>query len=500
MAQKNILFIMADQMTPFMMDAYGCSNVPLPNLTKLANRGIRFDAAYSSCPLCSPARASLMTGRYVSNIGAYDNGCMFASDEPTFAHYLTATGYDAALSGKMHFIGPDQLHGFSTRLTTDIYPSRSVWTSSFRVIHDGSERTMGRGFTDSYSFDPEKQSQKKYGVAPETHFLSYDDETQLRAKEYLRAAKTNEKPFFLCVSFHHPHEPFYVTPKMWEKWKNVDVPLPHFPDNMEESRSAMDQWTQYFHGADRFDVTNPTNILEVRRCYAALMEYVDTQIGDLLDTLENAGLAEDTIIAFTSDHGDMLCEKGMVQKRSFYEWSSRVPLIFAYPDNAYAGTVVQEPVSLVDLAPTFMELAQVTSNSHFTLDGESLVPLMQGISNPKRTVFSESHAEAVEAPCFMVRRENWKYIYITGHKGQLFDLNTDPNEWNNLIDHPAYASLIKEFKEILLAQFNPEQIEKDLDAKIRKAYFLQKSTRDTSTCWDYDPHIDESKRFVRTMD
>jgi choline-sulfatase len=128
--RSNILLIMCDQLMPHLTGTYGHPVVQTPNLDRLAARGVRFDNAYTPCPVCSPARASFMTGRYVSRIGCYDNATVLPTDQPTFAHYLTNAGYDVTLSGKMHFIGPDQLHGFHRRMTTDVYPSDFAWTPS----------------------------------------------------------------------------------------------------------------------------------------------------------------------------------------------------------------------------------------------------------------------------------------------------------------------------------------------------------------------------------
>jgi choline-sulfatase len=197
--RPNILLIMADQLMPFLMGAYEHPVVKTPNLNNLAERGVRFDAAYTPCPLCAPARASLMTGKYISHNKVWDNASPLASDQPTVAHYLSNAGYDTVTSGKLHYVGPDQLHGFRRRLTTDIYPSSFAWLPTTKRKRD--ERFIDR-----------RQHANGYrlpnvGVSKWTMFLGYDEETQFRAREYLHSKRSgryegNKEPFFLCVSFH----------------------------------------------------------------------------------------------------------------------------------------------------------------------------------------------------------------------------------------------------------------------------------------------------------
>lgn len=189
-SQPNILVIMADQMTPFMLGAYGHPLVKTPHLDALKQRGTRFDAAYSPCPMCVPARAAMMTGQYASRLGCFDNGHAFPSHVPTFAHYLTNQGYDTALSGKMHFIGSDQLHGFRRRLTTDVYPSTYDW--SYDLLPDDSEEL---------AFEFYKQYQAA-NIGP-GWTLELQEETHFRSIEYLR--QTGESPFLLVSSYTNPH-------------------------------------------------------------------------------------------------------------------------------------------------------------------------------------------------------------------------------------------------------------------------------------------------------
>src|SRR4051812_29029950 len=226
----NILLVVADQLVPFLTGAYGHPVVRTPNLDRLVSQGVRFDAAYTPYPLCAPARVSLLTGDYASRHGCYDNAAPLAADVPTIAHHLTNGGYECVLTGKMHFIGPDQLHGFRRRLTTDVFPAAMDWVPT----QDEEGRFVRGGHARMYV-------PPLVGVRPWTKFLSYDEETHARALAYLRDRSEggSDEPFFLAVSYHHPHDPFVVTPDLWSLYEDADVPL---PERGEPNYTAMDIW------------------------------------------------------------------------------------------------------------------------------------------------------------------------------------------------------------------------------------------------------------------
>ncbi|MDQ3930890.1 MAG: sulfatase-like hydrolase/transferase, partial [Chloroflexota bacterium] len=346
----NILLIMADQLVPFLMGAYGHPVVKTPYLDRLVERGVRFDAAYTPYPLCAPARAAMMTGRYGSDLGCYDNAAVLHADVPTVAHYLTNAGYDAVLTGKMHFLGPDQLHGFRRRLTTDVFPAGVGWVPSV----DAQGKFSGGGHARSYVAP-------NVGVRPWTKFLSYDEETHFRALEYIRErGRTRpDEPFFLISSYHHPHDPFHVTQELWDLYEGAEVDIPVYPEHLEQTYSAMDRWINEHHETDKVDLGNPDSLYQLRRSYYGLVTYIDRKVGELLAALEQTGHRDNTVVIFTSDHGDMLAERRMVQKRCFYEWSARIPLIVSFPDGSYSGRKVAAPVSLIDLLPTLLDVAGV---------------------------------------------------------------------------------------------------------------------------------------------
>ena len=235
----------------------------------------------------------------------------------------------------------------------------------------------------------------------------------------------------------------------------------------------------------------------VRRAYYALVTYIDRKVGELLASLDENGFADNTIVIFNSDHGDMLCERGMVQKRTFYEWSARVPMIIKFPGGWQAGTVRSEPVNLIDLAPTFWDIAGIPEDERLPVDGRSLIGLLDGSDTDDWVTFSENPSDGmVEAPCFMIRWQHYKYVYIHGHAGQLFDLNADPGEWDNLIGDPAYADLEAELKSRLFKRFDPDETERAMMESYRRRVLIDRAMKANKTHWDVEPRFDPTLNNV----
>ena len=488
--RPNVLLIVADQVVPFLTSAYGDPVAHTPNLERLARKGVRFDAAYTPAPLCSPARASLMTGRDASLIGCFDNASVLPADVPTIGHYLTNAGYDTVLSGKMHFVGPDQLHGFRNRMTTDVFPAGVDWVP---VIDENGNFPAGGHARHYAAPDP--------GVRDWTMFMAYDDETQLRALHYLRdrSLRPLGEPFAMVVSYHHPHDPFHVPQRFWDLYDGVDIPLPSIPADIEATYSAMDRWANEAHGTSDYDLDDPDSLRTLRRAYYAALSYVDEKVGELLDALELTAELRNTVVIFTSDHGDMLAERGMVQKRCFYEWSARIPLSITFPDGSHAGRVVDAPVSLIDILPTILDISGVPVGGRARIDGRSLLPVVaaEGRRDDPQPVFSEYHLEKVRAPCFMVRSGRFKYIYVHGHDRRLFDLDADPGEWTDLSDDPDHASVVADLHTVLIARFDPEALAELGAASIAPRVIVAEAMRRNDTHWDHHPMFDATRQYVR---
>lgn len=492
MSQPNILFIISDQMTAALTGVYGHRVVQTPNLERLASRGVRFDSAYTPFPLCAPGRACIMTGRHASAIGAWDNGALLSADQPTFADYLTNAGYDTVLSGKMHFIGPEQQHGFRLRLNTDIYSSDFTWVRSEWIgIKESRGQDYEKVMSQRRSYNARGYTGDSVRINTWHNALSYDEETHFRALEYLRARGHNRdsEPFMLCASYHHPHEPFWPPQEYWDLYEGVEIEQPDFPVNLDETYSMMDRNLNAYHGTRRVNLRDPEGLYRLRRAYYGLVTYMDRKVGELLDELEATGLAENTVVVFTSDHGDMLCEKEMVQKRCFYEWSCQVPLIVSFPDGWKAGSSYASPVSLLDLLPTFNQLAGISTT--LPHDGQSLISQLEK-EQTERIVYSQAH-EAIGMPCIMARQGTYKYNYIHGYDPQLFDLSVDPGEWHNLIHTPNHQATAETLCRHILEDFDPDaMMDQNLASLYRRALIRDSMVKQNRT-WVHFPQFDARK-------
>lgn len=429
----NILFLQVDQLTAASLRAYGGTVCHAPNLDRLAKTGTVFETACCNFPICAPSRFSMATGRLCSEIGAFDNGAEMPASVPTYAHYLRAAGYQTALSGKMHFIGPDQFHGFEKRLTADLYPADFSWVPNWG---DESDRDTNDSRAMLISDICERSVQ-----------IDYDEQVTHCAIQHLYdLARSNDKrSFFLQVSFTHPHEPYLCRKEYWDLYEGVDIPLPVMPALPNDQHDAHSVRLLKDFGMLNAQFAEE-DIRRARRAYVGSISYIDAMIGRILRTLDAIGKSEGTAIIFTSDHGEMLGERGMWFKKHFFEPSLRVPLIIATPEHAPGR--VGTPVSLVDLLPTFMGLAEGTgwASPIEPLDGVDLTTFMEEDSNPERPVFAEYLAEATTAPILMIRSGNLKYIGSRDDPPLLFDLAEDPDEKTNLAQNPAHADQLQQFE------------------------------------------------------
>lgn len=511
--KPNVLLIICDQMVPFLTGTYGHEVVRTPNLDQLADGGVLFKAAYSPNPICAPARASLITGKYSSQIGVYDNAAELPAGEPTIAHYFSYAGYETVLSGKMHFVGPDQWHGFEKRYLPNIYPTGFEWAKerfnkkprshgrsylgeSIRIIPEGTDLIRDENgklrVRSAYPVDLEDPAGVQSGFNESSRLSAFDRSAHTMALEYIRnygSDRTNEgsRPFLLCVSYNYPHEPFFPPEELWNLYEDKDIEIEEWPDDLKDYLSPMDQWLNRHHGLETYDISDRESLRRVRRAYYALVTFVDMMVGELLEQLADAGLEKNTIVIFTSDHGDMLGKRGMVQKRCFYEWSSRVPLIFRFPDGSHAGTVITEAVNLIDVLPTLLELTGIEHEAAEFVDGESLVPYMDGRLKRQSPVFSEMPGEGVFAPCFMVRKGKMKYNYFHGYGAQLFNLEQDPGEWNDLSGNIDYVRIEYEMRNLIMERFDPVEIERRVTESHPGRLLIRDVMEKQSLNWDYHP-------------
>lgn len=507
--KPNILLFMVDQMIPMYSGPYGSDVAITPNLDRLAKNGVVFEKAYSTCPVCVPARYSLLTGMYLASHGAYDNGGMLRSDIPTHNHYLNLAGYETTLSGKGHFIGPDQLHGFTRRLLTNVYPTE------MRFMH---QRNRKINFKDLH---PQPIAidyiGENAGPTQEDMLLDYDEKAVFHAIRYLSEKRSNpgysaqenplspgKVPFFLQISLNNPHEPFLTYQEFWDMYEGVEIPIPEYPKNLQEHYTVMDRQLNELHGVDRVKLKDPESLRRVYRAYYATITYVDHKLGEVLSALERFGLKDNTIIIFLSDHGDMLGQRGMVQKRVFYEHSARIPMIVHFPKNfplGKNGIRCPDPVSIVDVAPTILELAGI--RDYLSMDGKSLLPQLNGRHDKDRFVFCENYSEGVSTTCIMVRQRDYKYTYI--YQGeeqdpqvQLFNIIEDPSEWTNLAGKKKCKSIETELRELILARFDPAAIDREAQLSFERRKIIHESRKIANPPkWDYRPVEDIHDMYWR---
>ena len=483
-SKPNFLIIMVDQLNGTFFPDGPADWLHTPNLKRLASNSVRFKNAYTASPLCAPGRASFMSGQLPSQNGVYDNAAEFSSTIPTYAHHLRRAGYQTCLSGKMHFVGPDQLHGFEERLTTDIYPADFGWTPDYSKPDERIEwwyHNLG--------------SVTGAGIGEISNQLEYDDEVAFNAKSkiYDLARGHDPRPWCLTVSFTHPHDPYVARKKYWDLYENCSHLLPEVSKISYENHDAHSK--RIFDANDwRSYEIDDVMIERSRRAYFANISYLDDQIGELLKTLEETD--QEAILIFVSDHGDMLGERGLWFKMSFFEGSARVPLMISA--SSMSSQVINSPVSTIDLCPTICELAGVTmSEVKPWIMGESLCGIMRG-EKRQSPVLMEYAAEASHAPMVCIRRERWKYIFCSLDPEQLFDLDKDPNELDNLIENTDYKSTIQSFRDTIGSAWNLDRFDQDVRESQAKRKVVYEALRKGGYYpWDFQPLKQASERYMR---
>ena len=451
--KPNILVLMSDQHHPHIMGCEGDPVVRTPHLDRLAARGTLFESCYCPAPLCVPSRMSFMTSRFPSDNEVWSNHCMLSSDIPTFAHALGAAGYETALNGRMHFVGPDQRHGFE---------SHPVGTMGATYI-GGRNRSMPRELLNA-------TGQNRYAVKVagpgRTGYQFFDETVAEGCVEFLKAHShtptQGKRPFCLVAGFVLPHCPF-VCPRDDFYYYLDRVTLPVVPEGYFESLHPAVQLWRKNRGVE--DLTED-EIRRARAGYYGLVTHFDRQIGKVLEALEENGLAEDTVIIYTGDHGEMAGEHGMWWKSNFYEGAASVPLILSWPERFPSGERQRSIVNLVDLGPTMIEIAEADPLPDIA--GRSLVPLLRGedVEWPDET-FSEHYPSNGVPPARMIRRGPWKLVHYEGYRPQLFNLDEDPEEFHDLGEDPQYEDVRTELTQRVLADWSASYIVEKLAQRTR---------------------------------
>lgn len=481
----NFLVIQADQLSANALSVYGNPVTQTPNIESLGESGTVFLNAHCPFPLCAPSRFAMMTGQLPSSIRAFDNASELASEIPTFAHYLRARGYRTSLIGKMHFVGADQLHGFENRLTSDIYPGDFYWTEN---LETRSEKTKSdaRGVTLA-------------GVCKRSVQLDFDELAMFRAEQHLYdlARTADDRPFVSVVSLTHPHEPFYCTQEYWDLYEGVDIPMPAVSALPREDQDPLTRYNMIRHELEPgFDAET---IRRARRAYYGAVSYFDAQVGRLVHLLDQLGLRDSTVIILTSDHGELLGERGLWFKRHFFQPAVAVPLIIAAP-GVPRGLLRSENVSLIDLLPTMLDLAgdHELGDLRESIDGRSLTPLF-GSGDWDNVAYSEIMSDGLPAPVFMIRRSSWKLIHGAEHPAQLFNLADDPHEQKDLATRPEARELLSKLMAEAGEKWDSEALQADIDLSIARRLLVRDAHNvGRAPEWDYVAQSGEAGRWCRT--
>jgi len=442
MPAKNVLFIMSDEHSKRVTGCYGNDIAQTPHMDRLAREGTTFDAAYANCPICVPSRASFQTGRYVHEIGYWDNGFPYHGEPEGWGHALRRQGHRVESMGKLHFRSTEDDNGFGR----EILP--------LHVLD-------GKGDLQGMLRNPPPKRPSTAQLAGdagrgESTYTRYDREIRDAACAWLeeRAARPDAKPWVGFISFVCPHFPLVAPEEFFDLYPLDRVPMPdltrpeEFPDHpVLKKLREVQNYQDYFEDEER--------IRTAIAAYYGMVSFLDDNIGRVLATLEKVGLAEDTLVVYTSDHGDNLGTRTFWGKSNMYEESNGIPLIMRGP-GVEAGKRVRTPVSLVDSAPTICEAVGGSPEAD-DLPGRSLFAIAGG-ADPDRTVFAEYHAVASITGVFMVRWDRWKYVHYEGYRPQLYDLEADPFESRDLALEPGHDAVLAEGERRLRAICDPAEV------------------------------------------
>lgn len=487
MTRPNIFLIQADQLAANALSTYGNTTVKDPHIRALADEGVVFGNCYCNLPMCGPSRASMHAGRMPFSIGMYDNANEFHADIPTFCHYLRGMGYRSELSGKMHFVGPDQMHGYEKRHTTEIYPANFAWTVDW---------SKGREYRPTnLTMAPIVES----GPAVRTLQMDYDDEVAFHGKQalYDLARKGDDRPFQLTISFTSPHSPFVIGQEYWDRYDHDDIESPAVPPLELDDMDHLSRNLHFCQARDKFTVTDDHRRM-ARHGYYGMISYIDDKVGEIMQVLRDTGLSDNTVVVLTADHGEMMGERGMWFKQHFFEWAARVPFIVWAPERFKPGRVSQN-ISLVDMMPTFLDLAagETFTNYAAPCDGSSLVPALEGNAEQLPDIaISEFAADGSTGPSRMVKKGKWKLMWLEGRDTLLYDVEADPLELTNLSGAPEVKEIEAELMDILFDGWDPEVLYSEIRATQTRRLTIHQVTGGEPSYVNL-VRLDDNARYIR---
>ena len=459
MKERNLLIIMSDQHTRGAMGCYGHPLVHTPNLDRLAREGTRFTRCSTPSPVCIPARASFATGKYIHQIGFWDNADPYDGSVPSWHHHLREAGHQTVSIGKLHFRSDDDDCGFSrSMIPMQVIEGKGDLLGLIR------EEMPRRGAS---------HKMRSMAGPGESVYTRYDRDISKFAQAWLReqAHRYTDKPWVLFVSFVAPHFPLTAPPEHYYRYFNdPNLPMPLFYERSQRPRHPYIQdYAASFAYDDYFE--SEEDIRTAVAGYFGLCSFMDEQAGLVLNALSDAGLADTTRIVYTSDHGDAVGKRGLWGKSTLYEETCGVPLIVV-GEGIPRGAVVETPASLVDIYPFIIDCVGESDTGMIEPDhlGVSIARLANG-EEPDRTVLSEYHAMGSTTGAFAIWNGRFKYVHYVKYAPQLFGLEDDPHEATDLAGDPRHATVLRECEAKLRAMLTPEEV--DARAKARQAVQLE---------------------------
>ena len=458
--RPNILFIMSDEHNAGVLGCYGNDIVRTPSMDLLARRGVTFESCYTNSPLCVPCRLSFTAGKYISKVGAWSNNCWLPSDDyPSLPRILNAAGYESFLCGKMHY-DRTRRYGF-TEIGGNMNNSTKTGKGGRRAADNLTPKDGISGRFDQFY------------TAEDSSILTHDRKVTAGTMDFLKDRKASDKPFFLISGYLAPHFPLIVLQKYWQVYEGK-VPMPEIPAGHLESQPR-----NYKHLRIGFNVEDvPDGIVRKgRELYYGLTQWLDDEIGKVLKALKDSEVADDTVVIYTTDHGENIGEHGLWWKNCMYDHAARVPLIVNWPARFKGGQRRTQACSLVDVNRTIAELGGAKVPGDW--NGDSMLRWLDDPGTEwKDWAISEYYAHNIASGFVMLRMGRYKYVYHTpadaGHLSQreLYDLSTDPGEFNNLSGEPEHSDRIAAMHAFLLNELaeDPDQTEQRCRADYAAGY------------------------------
>jgi choline-sulfatase len=467
----NILLICSDEHNYRVAGCYGNRLARTPHLDRLAARGVTFETAYTASPLCVPARLALTAGKHIHRLGAWNNNCRLPSDDfPSLPRILNAAGYDSFLCGKQHY---DARHRYGfTEIGGRMNEGRMDGRGARRRADDQTvnEQAGRTRFND-------------FHAGEDSSVLSHDRRVTAGAVEFLSRRGPGRRPFFLFVGYLAPHFPLTVPERYWAHFQGR-IPLPEIPPGHLDRLPLNYQHLRRGFGLAAAD---QETIRRGRELYYGLTEWVDHEIGQVLAALETSGLAADTAIVYTTDHGENMGEHGLWWKNCLFEHAAHVPLIVSWPARWKGGQRRRGACSHLDLVRTIAEIGGARIPPDW--DGDSMLGwLDQGASRWKDRAVSQYYGHNIASGCAMIRAGDWKYVYHsapdTAHPAEreLYNLAADPGEFRNLARESGQAARIGNLHAMLLRELgeDPEETERRCRADCARGYGEPARTRQQS--------------------